>query len=201
MRFIVFIVLSCFLSGCIPHNSSEDNYQRQRAKYLADDERKRAQDRADAERAAHATYQRQSTFQPDDYLKYQAHGTATLSGEAFLRTRGGDVRYAAGQSVMLIPATAYGKEFLEQDFIKAKQEIDPPLDKRLYDAIRTAQADSKGRFSFSDLPSGAYFLCTTIYWEIPRYSQYGSHSSITGGPVWQPVTVLEGEQKTIILTR
>lgn len=146
-----------------------------------------------------AVYQRQSSFQLDEYAPYRAKGTATLSGEAFLRTRGGDVRYAAGENVMLIPATAYSTEFLVFDLIQGKKEIVPVLDKRLYDEIRTAQADSKGRFSFTDIPDGAYILYTSIYWALPYASS--SYLSTAGGPVWKHVSVKEGEHKTIVLTK
>ena len=189
MRLIVLFFLSCFMHGCAAQNA-DVLYKQKQAKYLADTEKKER-----------APYQRQATFTPEDYTTYRTKGTGTLSGEAFLRTRGGDVRYAVGQDVWLIPATAYGKEFMEQDLVKAQSDTIPPLDRRIYDAIRTDQADSHGRFSFTELPTGEYFIVTTIFWEVPKYTKHGSSSSSIGGAVWQPVTVRDGEQKNIILTR
>ena len=182
------IMTALLFSGCASQNADLP-YKQNQAKYLAD-----------SEKPPRAPYQRQATYNPDHYTNYQIKGTATLSGEAFLRTRGGEMRYAAGQDVWLIPATAYGKEFMEQDLWKARHDTVPPLDRRIYDALRTDQADSHGRFSFSEVPTGDYFVATTIVWEVPKYSKYGSSSSSTGRGVWQPVTLHDGDQKKIILT-
>ena len=211
MQLILLLTLSILFSACSQSHPNKDGltaqklerdaYLRQWEMQREAEERKRNQDRADAERAAHATYHRKATFRPEDYVKYQAQGTATLSGEAFVRTREGDDRYVAAQSVMLIPETAYTLEVIDYDFMKAKKEIDPPLDQRLYAAIRTTQADSRGRFAFSNLPSGTYILYTTIYWEAPEYSRYGPYSSSIGGPMVKTVTIKDGEKQRVMLTK
>lgn len=202
MPFIVLIVtVSLLLPGCVAQNAADIQAARM------------AQRKAQAKTAPPpvvykppvyepTVYERKATFQPEDYVPYQAKGTATLSGEAFLKTRGGEVRYAVGERILLIPATAYGKEFLDADLIRQEEDIRPALDKRIYLAIRSAQADSVGRFSFLDLPEGNYLLYASIYWEVPKYSPgIGSYSASTGGRIWQPVLVRNGEQKTVVLTR
>ena len=145
-------------------------------------------------------YERLATFQPEDHRPYQAKGTSTLSGEAFVVTPGGEVRYGSGVTIRLIPATAYGKEFLDLDLIREEPYTNPPLDERIYSAVRSTQADSKGRFSFSGIPGGNYFLYTAIYWEVPSRGP-GSYASRTGGRIWKSIAVANGEQATIILTR
>lgn len=190
MRVMLFLLLSVIaISGCAAHNA-EAEFQRKRAQYHAEEKRKES-----------IPLQRQATFDPSEHIPYKAQGTASLSGEAFLRTRGGDVRYAAGREVLLVPATSYGKEYIEKDLLAAHREKTPPLDWQMHETIRSTQADSTGRFSFAGLPSGDYIVFTTIFWEVPQYSRYGSYSSSSGGPVWQPVTVRDGEQKVLILTR
>ena len=212
MQLILLLTLSLLFSACSqPHppgkddltaqNLARDAYLRQWEKQRRAEEGKRTQDRAEANRVAHATYHRKATFRPEDYVPYQAQGTATLSGEAVVYTREGDDRYVAAESVMLIPATAYTVEIIEKDFIEAKKEIDPPLDQRLNAVIRTVQADSRGRFSFSNLPSGKYILYTTIYWEAPEYSRYGPYSSSIGGPMVKNVTIKDGEKQRVMLTK
>ena len=211
MQLILLLTLSLLFSACFQshpkkdgltaQNLARDAYLRQWEKQRQDEEGKRTQDRAEADRVAHATYHRKATFRPEDYVPYQAQGTATLSEEAFVYTREGDDRYVAAQSVMLIPATAYTVEVLDYDFMRAKKEIDPPLDQRLNAAIRTVQADSRGRFAFSNLPSGKYILYTTIYWEAPEYSRYGPYSSSIGGPMVKTVTIKDGEKQRVMLTK
>ena len=179
----IFIIFST-LSGCAPHSYEADRLAQYRASVKP------------------TIFQRKSTFDISEYANFQASGSAKLSGEAFLKTRGGDVRYGAGSQILLIPATAYAREFVEQDLVRMKKEIEPPLDHRLYDIIRSTQADSKGKFIFSNIPGGTYILYTSITWEVPQFSRtLGSYSSSTGGPVWQEITVQDGEQRLIILTR
>jgi|CXWL01.1.fsa_nt_gi hypothetical protein len=145
-------------------------------------------------------YERRAAFQLEDYIPYQAKGTSTLSGEAFVVMPSGEVRFGAGVTIRLIPATAYGKEFLDLDLIREEEYTTPPLDERIYSAIRSTQADSKGQFSFSGIPSGNYFLYTAIYWDVPARGR-GFYASRTGGRIWKSVAVANGEQATITLTR
>lgn len=47
------------------------------------------------------------TFNEDDFRWAGVPGTATLTGQAFARTNGGDVRACAGLEIYLVPVTPY----------------------------------------------------------------------------------------------
>ena len=200
MRTIAVCVLALLLAGCVAQDAAE----MQKARI--------AQRRAESKlleipRPTYTpqiyeptVYERKATFQQEEYAAYLARGTSMLSGEAFVVTPGGEVRYGSGVTIRLIPATAYGKEFLDLDLIREEPYTNPPLDERIYSAVRSTQADSKGHFSFSRIPAGNYFLYTAIYWEVPSRGP-GSYSSRTGGRIWKSIAVANGEQATITLAR
>lgn len=188
--YILLLIVIIIQPGCVQSNAREAEFQQKRAAYYAEEKRKES-----------LPLQRQFTFNPVEHESFLIKGDAALSGEAFLRTRGGDVRYAAGSNVFLIPATDYGREYIEKDLLLPQKEKIPVLDTRIYESIRSVRADSKGRFTFSDLPGGNYLVFTTIFWEIPKSSRYGSYSTSTGGPIVQTIELRSGEQKSVILTQ
>ena len=140
-------------------------------------------------------------YNPEEFAKYQKEGTATVTGQAFMKTEGGDVKYAAGNQVWLNPKTSmsdqwYNEAYLGQDHVYTNFEWVGD-DKKYKDSIFYAQADGEGRFKFEKIPAGEYYLTTGIYWKVP--SQYGL--SKTGGVVTKKVTIKEGESHNFILTR
>jgi len=52
-------------------------------------------------------------FDEVDFLPYAGTGTGKIIGQAFLKTRGGDVKYGAGNEVMLVPNTPYTSEIID----------------------------------------------------------------------------------------
>lgn len=195
MRSLIIIAMCLSMAGCVARNAAD-----MQAARMAGIKKVTPPVSCKPPVYEPTVYERLATFQPEDYIPYQAKGTSTLSGEAFVVTPGGEVRYGAGVTIRLIPATAYGKEFLDLDLIREEAYTNPPLDERIYSAVRSTQADSKGHFSFYGIPGGKYFLYTAIYWEVPSRG-LGSYASRTGGRIWKSIAVANGEQATIILTR
>jgi hypothetical protein len=130
-------------------------------------------------------------FDPDEYAPFAEQGTASISGQAFLRTRGGDVKYGAGSRVTAEPLTTYSQNWLG----RAGAGTRPP-----HPAVRKYRretiADAEGRFSFTNLPAGKWLVLSEVTWEVvtSRYS-----SSTTGGPVGAMVELGEGEEKSVVL--
>jgi hypothetical protein len=131
-------------------------------------------------------------FPEEEYLALprMGSGTASITGQAFLRTRGGDVKTAAGEQVILNPLTSYSKEWYALS--KAGAPIAEP-DERLKIYYIQQVADATGRFTFKNVPAGAYFVTTTIYWEAPG-------AGLQGGRVADLVTLTEGQTLEIILS-
>ncbi|QGM98048.1 hypothetical protein [Methylocystis parvus] len=125
-------------------------------------------------------------------------GTTTIRGQAFLpdKTGGVNVRYAAGEVVRLIPATAYARARLDYYFHGAKfapanavPRNDPDPDYLAHQ--RTTKAGPTGRFEFTNVPAGRYYVSTQVIWK-PE-----DKFSSEGGLIYEEVAVTGTELKPV----
>lgn len=138
-------------------------------------------------------------FPVEEYAILPIKGTAIVKGQAFLKTRGGDVKTAAGNEVLLNPVTSYSNQWYEQHYLRGNN-LDPgEADKRLRNYIQKTTADAEGRFIFKDVPKGNYYLTTTVIWEAP--TGYGGSLMPQGGLVVKEISINDGEELNIILTQ
>jgi hypothetical protein len=135
-------------------------------------------------------------FTEDDYINYAKDGTGSIKGQAFLKTRAGDVKYGAGTTVYLIPITSYTKDLMNKAIEKGGG-FTTNMDYRLNKYIKTTTADGEGRFEFKKLPPGDYYVGCQIAWKYA--TQYGLMP--TGGNIVNQANVKEGEAVKVILTR
>lgn len=113
-------------------------------------------------------------FDPTEAAFIRQEGKATIEGQAFLRDQQGkvNVRYAAGEVVRLIPATAYAQARFSQYYGKRKfipaLLMPTPTQETEYAAFtRTTKAGSTGRFTFDKVAPGRYFVTTQLTW-VPK---------------------------------
>jgi len=137
---------------------------------------------------------RTAQFAPSEYSPYEGEGTGVVIGQAFLKTRGGDVKPGAGELVYLNPVTSYSTEWYERAVIAGEPLAE--YDVRAKPYTRTAMCDGSGAFRFERLPAGEYYLACNIFWEVP--SGYGMRR--TGGTARARVTVHSGEETRAIVT-
>ena len=132
-----------------------------------------------------------------DFKKYAGRGTSNITGSAFLKTRGGDVKVGAGSTVELIPRTPHTDERFAPENSNANHVSFEPRDGRLAKHIRTALGDAQGNFEFTGIPAGDYILTCVIEWQVDG----GSLVVTTGGQIVTWVSVKAGETKKVVLTR
>lgn len=137
---------------------------------------------------------RQSTFNEAEFLPYAGTGSSNIIGQAFLKTRGGDVKYGAGNEVILIPVTSYTRETIERYVIRGENL--EQHDQRYSKYRRTTRADGQGGFEFNNIPAGDYYLVCGIFWTLSD-----RFSTKTGGIAHSQVSVKPGETIKVILTR
>jgi hypothetical protein len=145
---------------------------------------------------------------------YANKGKSVITGQAFLKTRGGDIKTGAGNKVILAPASEYVKLFYKQrDFLMTqinkmydigtpdalkkysefKAEIDEEKpDSRLIPLMKTTIADASGNFEFKGLPAGKYMLFCEIYWETGK--------SKTGGIAYGSVKISNDETQKVMVS-
>jgi hypothetical protein len=127
-----------------------------------------------------------------------APGKAVIEGQAFLRDKSGqvNVRYAAGELVRLVPATAYARArfahyYGGSKFVPAASipKLDPDPDYAAY--TRTTKAGPTGRFTFDHVAPGRYFVTTQLIWK-PKEAFLTE-----GGAIYEEVTVTGKESDVI----
>lgn len=142
----------------------------------------------------------EAKFDPNEAQFINEVGTASISGQAFLNRQGGQVVYATGNEINLIPATTYSRERLERFYegkkflntframaTNATENVDP----RYKELIRQTKADGEGRFTFDKLAPGTYFVQAAVAWQ--------EGDVIRGGTFYETVALAEGEQKELIM--
>ncbi|HWY15270.1 MAG TPA: hypothetical protein VNX86_09075 [Rhizomicrobium sp.] len=129
-----------------------------------------------------------------DYAWSTAPGTAAITGQAFLKTNGGDVKTCAGSDVILIPDGPYAEDVLSTLLAGANVT----LDEGFIAKKRAALCDSQGNFKFTALPAGKWLVQTTVTWNVPDVSTGGMDEQ--GGSLESPVATSKTGTVELLLT-
>jgi hypothetical protein len=139
--------------------------------------------------------QRTAVYNPAEYAPYAHPGNGRIIGQAFMETVGGDVKYAAGNPVILHPVTSYTTEWFEKTIVQGLKLTQG--DPRGNQYVMQTTANAEGRFAFEHLPAGQYYLTCPIIWGVPGPSGIES----TGGIAYAKVTVPPNGTVAAIVTR
>ena len=128
----------------------------------------------------------------NEYDIYLKPGTAAIHGQAFLTQKGGGVVRAAGNTVTLDPATTIGNEWWLKAGKSWSNKDAVPKSLGFAKARKVTVADADGKFKFTGIPAGKYYVRTEVTWEA---GQWG----IQGGLVGTVVEVAENQTSEIIV--
>jgi hypothetical protein len=135
---------------------------------------------------------RTAVYNPAEYAPYLRAGSGKITGRAFLKTNAGEVKYGAGCAVALHPVTSANREWYEKVIVQGL-----PLaagNPHVNDGARHTTADAGGRFIFTGLPAGDYYLTCRIV----RHVLGGDEA---GDVAYCQVHVPPGGTATAIVTR
>ena len=130
-----------------------------------------------------------------EYALFAGDGYLELRGQAFLTTRAGEVRLAAGRLVTLDPLTTYSTRWFRARGADLNRFEVPAPDPRFAEARRTRSADTEGKFRFTRLRPGSYIVRSSVTWEV------SPDSAPLGGVVAAVVAVGGGTDEDLILSR
>lgn len=128
-----------------------------------------------------------SDISDSDLERYSGPGPCSIHGQAFLKTRGGDVRYGAGEVVTLMPDIPLLSEIIRINSTRDQYAVLPTeVHSKWQQVKRQTQADGEGEFEFNGIPCGSWIVESQVTWEVveSRYS-----TSTQGGAVSRRVTV------------
>lgn len=141
---------------------------------------------------------------PFDEAEYNALpkvGTGIIKGQVFAKTVGGDVKKGAGNEVTIVMATKYGDQWYREDVSYGRFPSAPP-DERYSKYRHTKVTDGEGRFEFTDLPAGSYYVISSVTWQVPTRGFGGTlHMNPQGGMVMRNVDVHDGAVTEAMLSK
>jgi hypothetical protein len=103
-------------------------------------------------------------FDAADFAPFAGDGPATLDGEAFAKTKGGELRTCMGETVFLIPANAFSISVINRFAFGtpvAKSWAGPAAP-----YWRESTCDSQGKFTFAGLPPGNWIAYGEVRWRV-----------------------------------
>lgn len=138
-------------------------------------------------------------FDASAMAPWSGGGPATLHGQAFLKTVGGDVKTCAGARVLLLPASPYVDEVLA----KKSAGITVNQDPRLQSYTRSTICDAQGNFSFANLPVQKWYVITRVTWGVPQADGPGDEpeTSEQGGKLMKAVSLAPGDNQVFLTYR
>jgi hypothetical protein len=138
-----------------------------------------------------------TAFEVSEYKSPNKEGTGIVTGRAFVKTKGGEVKTLAGQTVRLHRVGIYSDQWFE---LASNEKVHrAAYDHRLEDYVFMTIADDDGRFTFKNVPAGEYYLTTQIFWFAPV--GYRGILIPQGGRIRRNITVEADKTLDIILRR
>jgi hypothetical protein len=148
-----------------------------------------------------------SPYDEAAYQPFATAGTATLTGSSYLVTKGGDVKRGAARQVFLIPDTPFLRARMKEDdrYYSTFEWLgfgrtDPATITQAWKHTRIVIGDADGKFVFTKVPPGGYFVETKLQWQYVNCGFLGCRMSNTGHVLRERVDIKDGATIEVQLT-
>lgn len=131
-------------------------------------------------------------FSGPDHEAFLGSGTGSISGQGFLRQRGGGIVTCAGSKVLMFPASPFFAEFVEHFRAGRRPAAVEQVSGTYRSVLKESQCDAQGNFAFSALPTGSWFIVTEVNWAVGDNRQ--------GGALLRQVYVSSGQSQQVLLS-
>jgi len=141
-----------------------------------------------------------SDYKDEEVDWFKNKGTASISGTAKFKSKQGVLKFGKEFWVELMPASTYTTERLrkiygnnDEGFIFARDGVPRFIpDPAGYHETLKMTCDENGAFTYSDLPTGSYYLIAFMLWN-------DEANILSGGGIMKQITLEEGEEETIVM--
>lgn len=147
---------------------------------------------------------KQETFTPlpfneAEYSALAKIGTGIVRGQVFAKTVGGDVKKGAGEKIVMWPATSYGIQRYEQQVVGGKlASVAEDIRYSKYSLIKTTDGD--GKFEFTNVPAGSYYILSKVTWTVITRTSFGPIENVQGGKLHLKIDVKDNALTEAMLT-
>jgi hypothetical protein len=129
----------------------------------------------------------QETASVDEALtRAMLQGTSTITGHAFAKTASGEVRYAAGVPINLLPMTPY-----VATCVKDKAYPNTACGQKLSKFLVATPADGEGRFIILNLKPGTYYLSAAMPWAA------STNAAANSGGIFHTEVTIKTDDQTV----
>lgn len=123
---------------------------------------------------------------------YRGKGSNTVTGQAFLRQRGGGLVTCAGTTAAVFPATNYFREVVEIFRMGRTVQREAPQPSAPGSPVKDAICDAQGNFAIEGVPAGHWILTALVQWRVGYDNQ--------GGLLTREIEVKDGSANRFILS-
>lgn len=137
-------------------------------------------------------------FDPAQVPRASQRGTNAVRGSAALRSTGGELRTCAGSTVALLPDSEYTRDRMRRLYgsvERGSNDLAPgavrriePADPAFATVVRSTSCDIHGRFAFTAVPDGTWYVTTSVGWR----TRGNDPASQAGAALMQRVTLSGG---------
>ena len=125
-----------------------------------------------------------------EYAPYRQSGNSVIEGQVALQLPSGQQLYGGNCQVRLLPVSTDTTQYINSVVLPGA--VSGPR-KELESVSWIAQADSLGRFRFTQLPAGSYYLTCPIAWM--------QNGKTRQGIAWAQTSVGANERVSVTVTR